>query len=116
MPGNLTRKAEQMDSLEREIERRKMDGLVRLSVADLGARYAALGYRLDRSMDCGCIARVMTGPAAGDSYPCLTTGVRDIESGLSAWNADAPRGARYRKMQALRRSAFAVTRGRILDV
>lgn len=103
------------DALRAELEHRAAQGLERLSVKALAARFAALGYALDRSLDCRALARYVSGSEAGRSYPACTTGVREIDSGLSAFNADARRDDNYRAMQALRQSAFAVSRGAILE-
>lgn len=104
------------DLLEAELASRAATGIYeRLSVAEMEARFRALGYRLDRSLDCRCMSRYMTGPDAGRSYPCITTGVKEADTGLSAFNADARRDANFRAMQELRQTVFAVTRGAILE-
>jgi hypothetical protein len=97
--------------LEREIAHRAATGWTPVSVASMGAAFRALGYALDRRMDCRGIARV----SDGRSYPVVTTGVRHIATGLSAFNVDAPRGEAFRAMQALRQEAFAISRGAILE-
>lgn len=102
-------------ALALEVAARVADGCEHLTVAALGERYAALGYELDRAMDCRAPSRYMTGPRAGFSYPACTTGVRERDTGLSAFNVDARRDDNYRAMQALRRNAFAVTGGAILE-
>lgn len=108
-------KPDQMTDLDREIARRDGEGSERLTVAAMGARFLALGYRLDRSLDCACVSRIMTGPNAGETYPTVTTGVKEADTGRSAFNRDARRDARFNAMQALRGTVYAVTRGRILE-
>lgn len=103
------------DHITREIERRKAEGLHPMSVKSMDAAFRRLGYVLDRSMDCRGVSRILTGPGAGDSYPCVTTGVRHIATGLSAFNVYAPRDTAFHDMQALRLEAFALTRGAILE-
>lgn len=104
------------DPLQVEIAARLALGQERLSVAAMGQRFAALGYTLDRSMDCRSLARYVSGPDAGRSYPACTTGLREADTGLSAFNAAARRDSRFREMQALRQQVFAVSRGAILEV
>lgn len=103
--------------LERELQWRAARGEFPLSVAEFGARFAALGYRIDRSDDCRGNARHMTGERAGESYPCCTTGIVEADTGLRAFNRNARRDDRFRAMQELRGEIFAVTRsGHILVV
>lgn len=104
-------------SLEREIAWREGIGHERLTVAEFKQRFAALGYRINRSMDCRGLARYMTGERAGESYPACSTGINEADSGLSAWNYQARRDDRFKAMQELRGQIFAVTRdGHILEV
>lgn len=102
-----------MNPLEIEIAYRLAQGDEQLSIAAFGARFMALGYRLDRTMDCRSNARYLD---SGRSYPCITTSVRESDSGLSAFNFDARRDSNFRAMQQLRQQIFAVSRGAILEV
>lgn len=102
-------------SLKAEIKFRLSQGDEWLSVRAMGERFKALGYSLDRSLDCRSMSRYMTGSEAGRSYPACTTGVREIDSGLSAFNFAARRDANFRAMQKLRYDVFAVSRGAILE-
>ena len=105
-------------ALNAEIARRKALGLAPMTVAQIEARLRPLGYRLDRNLDCRSTARILAGPAAGISYPCLTTGIRDIETGASAFHFRGRRDARFKELQAFRLSeeAFAVVGGAILEL
>ena len=91
-------------------------GTETVSVAEMGRRFLALGYALDRDMDCRGNARIMTGPLAGRSYPSCTTGLNEADTGLRAWNASARRDASFEAMQALRSSVVAISKGAILQV
>jgi hypothetical protein len=103
--------------LQREIDWRQSIGQARLSVAELGRRYAALGYQLDRRLDCLSSARYMTGERAGETYPACDTGLKEADTGKSAWHCEARRDDLFKTMQALRGEVFAVTRsGHILEV
>ena len=103
------------DSLQQEIARREAAGCERLSVSGMAERFALLGYRLDRSLDCHGVARLTTSDGETLSYPCVTTGVKERDSGLSAFNVDARRDHAFRAMQELRQTVYAVTRGAILE-
>jgi hypothetical protein len=103
--------------LTSELDRRATRGDThRLSVKELTQRFADLGYKLDRTMDCRCTARWVSGPDVGESYPCITTGVKETDTGMSAFHFASRRDANFRAMQALRSEIFAVTHGAILEV
>lgn len=87
-----------------------------LTVHELSERFRVLGYRLDRSMDCRSNARFMTGAYAGESYPCCTTGIVEIDTGMSAFHYQARRDANFKRMQKLRGEICAVSRGFLLEV
>lgn len=84
------------------------DGLRRVTVAQFCAEFAALGYRVDRSADCRHVGRWLTGPRAGQSFPACSTGIREADTGRSAFHFEARRDANFRAMQALRGEVFAV--------
>lgn len=108
----------QMSGLERELVRRQMAGHRPVTVAQMEQRLGELGYRLDRTRDCHSINRYMTGPAAGESYPAINTGVKEADTGISFANEDARRDHNFDKLQALRAdgSLFACVRGRLLEI
>lgn len=87
-----------------------------LSVPEFVARFAALGYTVDRSLDCRSVARYLTGPMAGECYLSCTTSVKEADTGLSAFNYTARRDANFRKMQTLRREIAALSHGALLEV
>lgn len=105
-----------VDGLAGELAARALEGWSPLTVVQIEERLAGLGYRLDRQMDCRCLARTMTGPRAGTSYPCITTSVRERDTGLSAFNADARRDDNFRRFQTMRDELFAVVNGAILEI
>ena len=88
-----------------------------VTLQELESRLAALGYKLDRAMDCRSNSRCMTGPWAGVSYPCCTTGVKESDSGMSAFHYKARRDSNFRALQALRLSGIFVLLGKaVLEV
>lgn len=105
-----------MTPLETEISRRIAAGCEQLSVSAMGARYLALGYRLDRSRDCYSNSRYVSGPFAGQSYPAITTGAKESDTGRSFAHFESRRDENFKAMMDLRQTVFAVTRGRILEV
>lgn len=92
------------------------NGMQILTVKEFSARFAALGYKLDRSMDCRSNARFMTGEYAGEVYPCVTTDIREIDTGMSAFHYQARRDENFKAMQKLRGEICAITRGALLEV
>ncbi len=60
----------------------------------------------------------MTGPHAGRSYPCLSTGIMEADTGRSAFHGEARRDAKFRRLQALRFDVglYAVVGGTIMDL
>lgn len=97
-------------------EAARINGQKILTVRAMGERFKALGYKLERSMDCAGNSRYMTGEHAGRSYPCITTSVKEIDSGMSAFHYQARRDANFKAMQALRGEVCAIVRGRLLEV
>lgn len=102
--------------MEEEIAYRISLGCEMLSVAALGARFKALGYTLDRTMDARAPARYLTGERAGRTYPACTTGLKETDTGLSAFHYQARRDGKFEAMQRMRDDVFAVSRGAILEV
>ena len=106
-----------MNRLQDEIDRRVSDGQTRCTIHTLETHYKAVGYRFDRSCDCRSNARYMSGPYAGESYPCLALYPVQIDNGVSAFNVEARRDTNFEAMQALRRTHFAVcAKGAIAEV
>ena len=66
-------------ALEVEITHLKACGYEHLSVEQYAARFAELGYTLDRSMDCRASARYLE---SGRSYPCCSTGLKETDTTL----------------------------------
>jgi hypothetical protein len=104
-------------SIASEVTARAAEGYRHVCVAQFCAEFAALGYRIDRSMDCHSVSRYAMGPRAGQTYPACTTGIREADTGRSAFHFEARRDAAFTRMQALRQEVFAtLPRGAILEV
>ena len=102
-----------MSPLEVEIAYRLSIGCEQLSVKALTNGFKALGYTLDRSMDARCNARYLD---SGRTYPCCTTGIRETDTGRSAFHFESRRDSNYQAMQDLRGKIFSISRGAILEV
>lgn len=87
-------------------------GARRLTVAQIERELNAIGYRLDRTMDCRGTARFMTGPFAGETFPSLTTGIAQSDNRVSAFNVNARRDANYGRLKELRGGAVYALVGR----
>jgi hypothetical protein len=92
-----------------------------MQIKDIQKSLKALGYRLDRSEDCKGVSRVY--PFNEDqeeySYLCCTTGIKEIDSGMSAFHYQAKRDDNFKQLQAMRLSGeyFAVLKnGYILEI
>jgi hypothetical protein len=105
-------------SVEREVERRMARGYAPVSVKQLNATLARLGYKLDRSCDCRGENRYITGELVGEHYPATNAYPVEIDTGMSAFHVDARRDENYRELQRLRyhEALYAVVRGRILEI
>lgn len=104
-------------SLQAEIAHRVCHGNRPLRIKEIESRLRALGYRLDRSLDCMGFARYMTGERAGESYPSITTGIKETDTGRSAFHFESRRDESYQAMQAMRlQEIYAVHKGCIFEI
>jgi len=105
-------------ALANELAARAADGWHPVSLSDIKRRLRDIGYALDRTLDCRSTARIMTGPRAGKTYPTLSTGIKEADTGRSAFHVEARRDANFRTLQELRFEVglYAVVNGAILDV
>lgn len=101
--------------LEIEVAHKLGQGCIKVSVEEMDRRFRALGYTLDRRLDCRSTARYMDGPRSGFSYPSISTGIKEMDTGRSAFNYEARRDTKFREMQNLRQQLFAVINGAILE-
>jgi len=89
-------------------------------VKDINKALKSLGYKLDRGEDCKCIARAYPFNDEEEySYLCCTTGIKEIDSGMSAFHYQAKRDDNFKQLQAMRLSGeyFAVLKnGYILEI
>ena len=107
-----------MKAYQHELEARAVDGFRPSTITHIESVLSSIGYKLDRSMDCRHVARYLTGPRAGQTHPCISTGIKEIDTGLSFANYTARRDSNFEKLQSLRFSGelFAVVRGAILEI
>lgn len=67
--------------LAAELEHRASLGQHPVSLASIESTLRGLGYRLDRRLDSRHLARWVSGPRAGESYPALHTSIVEIDTG-----------------------------------
>lgn len=105
-------------TLANELAARAADGWHPVTLREIKRQLRDLGYALDRTLDCRSTAQIMTGPRAGKTYPTLSTGIKEADTGRSAFHGEARRDARFRAMQALRFEVglYAVLGGAIMDL
>ena len=101
------------NDLETEIAARVSDGARQVSITEFERQLNAIGYSLDRSRDCRCVARYLE---SGRTYPCITTGAKESDTGRNYANIKARRDDNFRALQSLRSQIFAVTRGAIFEL
>lgn len=99
-------------ALQAEIDHRISIGCELVSVAVMEQRYRALGYTLDRDLDCFSNARYLD---SGRTHPCITTSVKEIDTRRSAFHFESRRDDNFKAMQRLRQDIFAVTKNAILE-
>lgn len=101
-----------------EVEYKVQNGGRQVSLAAMDAELRAIGYRLDRDLDCRSLNRHISGPRAGRSYPAVNMYVVQVSDGMSAFHVDARRDANFTRLQEMRFNGeiFAVSRGRIHEI
>lgn len=105
--------------LKAEIARRELEGARRITFHELKRRVDALGYRLRPGSGCSCIARTLTGPGAGETFPCRTYAVYEADTGVSAFHyLLARRDGNFARLQVLRLEAdwYCVSGGRLVSI
>ena len=105
-------------ALADELAARAAEGRHPVTLTAIKRQLRDLGYALDRSLDCRGMARIMTGPRAGQSYPSVSTGIKEADTGLSAFNVEARRDANFMALQKLRFEIglYAILNGAILEL
>ncbi|MDF0545248.1 hypothetical protein PX699_23110 [Sphingobium sp. H39-3-25] len=105
-------------ALTNELAARAAEGWHPVTLSQIKQQLRDLGYALDRTLDCRSSARIMTGPRAGQTYPSLSTGIKEADTGRSAFHVDARRDTRFRTLQNLRFEVglYTVLNGAILDL
>jgi len=105
-------------ALANELAARAADGWHPVTLGEIKRQLRDLGYALDRTLDCRSTAQIMTGPRAGKTYPTLSTGIKESDTGRSAFHVEARRDARFRAMQNLRFEVglYAILGGAIMDL
>ena len=72
-----------------------------------------IGYRRDPNTRAACVA---TNVITGESHPNVNFGVKQIDTGMSAYHYQARRDENFKKLQALRMNTFCVVHGAIWGI
>lgn len=99
--------------IHREVQRRLAHGGEAVTMRELNQRLRNIGYRLDRRNDCFCSARDM---ATGESYPCCTGYVVQLDDGVSFANVNARRDSSFEELQKLRRNLIVIRPTHIFEI
>lgn len=107
-----------MTDLADELAYREAMGWRPVTLEEIERCLGSLGYALDRDCDCRGPALYMTGPRAGKSYPGLSTGINERDTGRSAFPVDARRDEAFSMLQRLRFEVglYAVVHGAIMEI
>ena len=89
---------------------------IHLPLSEFYTAFERLGYKIDRSMDSYSVNKFMTGEYAGESYLAINTGIKEKDTGRSAFHIDSRRDDNFRAMQELRGKICAVINDKILEV
>lgn len=112
----ITKTVHKIPSIQREIERSLAAGIKRVTLKEMARMVKEAGYRFDRDMDCRSIAKIMTGPGAGDSYPTCSLYPVQADDGLSAFHYQARRDGNYEKLKVIRNEFFAVSSNHVIVI
>lgn len=99
-----------------EVAYRLTIGGKQVTLETLAEELKAIGYRLDRSMDCKHVARYMTGDRAGKTYPACGLRPVQIDDGIAWCHVDARRDANFNALKAIRDTLFAVSGGCLMEI
>ena len=99
--------------IESEITSIVSFGCLQVTLKEYDTALRRIGYKLDPSMACHGVARVMTGPRAGSSYPSTSLSAIQIDDGKSYAHYQARRDDAYETFKVLRSTLFAVVAGRV---
>jgi hypothetical protein len=103
-----------MNALERETARLISSGCRQVTLSAMKADLARMGFRLDRSMDCRCVAKDLE---TGDTFPCITSDARQISTGAGFANTAADRTAPgWRELMDYRSRHFAIVQNAIFTI
>lgn len=72
------------------------------SKAEVLDTLSRLGYKLNRTDDCSGVARIMTGPNAGQTYTATSLMAVEADTGLNFCNVNARKDANFQELQRLR--------------
>ena len=101
------------DSLAVEIAFQLARGAQQVTVAELDRRLGSLGYKRYRITLASGTARNMS---TGNAYPSTTYGLKEIDTGMSAFHFTARRDEKFKALKKLCSKTFAIRRGRMITI
>ena len=104
-----------MNSVLEETKNLIGDGLLFISMPEVVKKLSGLGYCFDRALDCNSVARRMTGPRAGQSYPVKTLYIKHKATGLSWASVDIVRDENWQKVKSFRKNYFSSNKARVIE-
>ena len=98
-----------MNQYKDELQYRRENNIgIESTMSEVVFKLSKIGYKLDRKMDCRCMAKWMTGERAGETYPCLSTGIIEADTKRSAFHFEARRDKNFEELQSMRQLGFYV--------
>jgi fructose 1,6-bisphosphatase len=104
--------------ITKELERRVIEGNKPKTLVNIKQALANIGYELEPFSRCHFNARWLSGPNAGESYPAISTGIRESDTKLSFAHYEARRDKRFHELQSMRFSGewYAVIKNSIFEI
>ncbi len=104
-----------MNTVAEEKALQEKEGRQHVTLAVAATLLATMGYRIDRDRDAKCVARLMNGEREGQTFPCLTTGINEADTGRSFAHIDSRRDDNFRALQQFRSDFFSSNRTHIIE-
>lgn len=87
-------------------------GATQYTWSEVLQRLDALGYALDRRFDCKSVGRA----SSGHTFPCLSVGIVEKDTGKRFSHVDARRDANFEELQRFRMWATCIHKGYVVSL
>lgn len=98
------------EAVAREVAHRLQNGHIQVTLSQFEEKLSAIGYRLNRRLDCKGVSLYMTGERAGESYPACNMYPVQADDGLSWCHVDARRDRNFDELKRIRDTHFAASK------